>query len=68
MVIVDHQQIGETDLARIVILTEGKGVTRMQPTEIGKPALIGLAYLQHVIPPRADRGRIIASVYALCVD
>ncbi|MNE18243.1 hypothetical protein D3C80_1112650 [compost metagenome] len=48
VVLVDHQQVGEADVLRVVVAAEGKAVLRVQPAEVGDAALGGRPDFQHV--------------------
>ena len=47
-VFVDHQQIREPHVLRVIVTAEGKAVLRAQPTQIGEAALSGGSEFHHV--------------------
>ena len=53
-VFIDHAQRAEAHMLRIVVVGERKAVPGIQPSMVGMTALIGLAYLIHLVAPCLD--------------
>src|SRR3954464_769875 len=50
-VVVDHAQRADSHVPRVVVVAEGKGVTAVQPTEVGHAALLGGTNDDHGMSP-----------------
>src|SRR5688572_13407463 len=54
-ILVDHTQRSESDVPRIVVVSEGEAVKGPQPAMIGKAAIACLTDVQHSPTPLVDR-------------
>jgi hypothetical protein len=50
-VVVDHQQVGKAVLLRVVVVGEGKRMTRTEPAVLRAAALIGVSDIEHALSP-----------------
>src|SRR5687767_10461060 len=55
LVFVDHEQVAESDVARIVILVEGERVMAIKPRGPCVPTFVCPSYCDHVLAPFLDR-------------